>query len=83
MSKIAFPSKAVFMCNGSKCGKHKEVKKYIKQLNKENDKEEKIEIFKMECSNRCKGAPIMFYQPENIWLEKADVDSYKNLIEKQ
>lgn len=82
MSKITFPNKAIFMCNGSKCGKHKEVKKYIKQINKENDTTEKIEIFKMECSDRCKSAPIVYYQPENVWLEKADVEMCKKLIEK-
>lgn len=82
MSKITFPNKAIFMCNGSKCGKHKEVKKYIKQINKENDVTEKIEIFKMECSDRCKSAPIVYYQPANVWLEKADVEMCKKLIEK-
>ncbi|MCG9792116.1 (2Fe-2S) ferredoxin domain-containing protein [Flavobacterium algicola] len=82
MSKITFPSKAIFMCNGSKCGKHKEVKKYIKQLNKESGTDDKIEIFKMECSDRCKSAPIVYFQPENVWLEKADVAMCKELIEK-
>ena len=82
MSKITFPSRAFFICNGSKCGKHKDVKKYIKQFNKDNESAEKIEIFKIECSDRCKAAPIAFYQPENIWIEKVDVDICKKLIEK-
>jgi NADH:ubiquinone oxidoreductase subunit E len=82
MSKITFPSKALFICNGSKCGKHKEIRKYIKKSNKEKEQDQKIEVFKMECSDRCKSAPIGYYQPDNLWLEKVDLDTCKKLLEK-
>jgi NADH:ubiquinone oxidoreductase subunit E len=82
MGKLSFPNKAIFICTGSKCGKHKEIKKYIKQYNKENEDSEKVEIFKMECSDRCKNAPIAYYQPKNVWLEKADTTLCKTILEK-
>lgn len=80
MSKIEFPTKALFICNGSKCGKHKEVRKYFKNTIKENNLKQDIEIFKMECSNRCKSAPIVFFQPENEWFEKVNLDKAEKII---
>ncbi|UOX34457.1 (2Fe-2S) ferredoxin domain-containing protein [Flavobacterium sediminilitoris] len=82
MSKIEFPAKALFLCNGSKCGKHKEIRKHFKTVIKENHLKKEIEIFKMECSDRCKNAPILYCQSENEWFEKVDLDKAKNIINK-
>lgn len=64
---ITFPEKSIFICDGSKCGRHKEVRKYIKEAIKEHHMKDRIEIFKMECSDRCKHAPVMYVQPGNTW----------------
>lgn len=80
MSKIEFPTKALFICTGSKCGKHKEVRKYFKNILKENNLKQEVELFKMECSSRCKSAPILFCQPENKWFEKVNLSLAENII---
>lgn len=82
MSKIEFPTKSLFICNGSKCGKHKEIRKYFKKTLKENNLKHEVEIFKIECSSRCKSAPIVFCQPENEWLEKVNLSTAEKIIEK-
>jgi (2Fe-2S) ferredoxin len=64
---IHFPEKSVFVCAGSKCGKHKEVRKYIREAIKQNHAKGRIEVFKMECSDRCKHAPVLCVQPDNKW----------------
>lgn len=82
MSKTDFPTKALFICNGSKCGKHKEVYKSFKHSIKENNLKNDIEIFKIECSDRCKNAPIVFCPSENKWFEKVNVSKAEKIITK-
>ncbi|MCU0325093.1 MAG: (2Fe-2S) ferredoxin domain-containing protein [Spirosomaceae bacterium] len=78
MKKVHFPEKAIFVCDGSKCGKHKEVRKYLKECLKENGLKNEVEIFKMECSDRCKHAPIFSVQPANLWYSET---SHKDIDE--
>ncbi|AIJ37516.1 hypothetical protein FPSM_01021 [Flavobacterium psychrophilum] len=82
MSTVEFPKKALFICNGSKCGKHKEIKKQFKSSIKEGGLHKTIEIFKIECSGRCKYAPIVYAQPQNNWYENVDLEKAKKIIEK-
>jgi NADH:ubiquinone oxidoreductase subunit E len=82
MSSAEFPKKALFICNGSKCSKDKEIRKYFKTAFKENGLHKSIEIFKIECSGRCKQAPIVCIQPQNIWYEKVDVAIAKKIMHK-
>ncbi len=64
---VQFPEKAIFICDGSKCGRHKDVRKHIKEAIKQGTSKGTVEMFKMECSDRCKHAPVMFVQPSNSW----------------
>ncbi|WP_366185678.1 (2Fe-2S) ferredoxin domain-containing protein [Flavobacterium ovatum] len=81
MSTIPFPKKALFICTGSKCGKHNEIKKYFKKTIKENGLKNEIEIFKIECSDRCKCAPILYNQFENKWYEKVTLSQAEKMME--
>lgn len=82
MSAIEFPKKSIFMCNGSKCGKHYEIKKYLKKALKENELNKSVEIFKMDCSDRCKHAPILYSQPEDKWYHDVDIKKAEKIITK-
>ncbi|MEA5257891.1 (2Fe-2S) ferredoxin domain-containing protein [Arcicella aquatica] len=73
MSDSKFPEKSIFICDGSKCGKHKEVRKIFKDAIKENDLKDTVEIFKIECTDRCKQAPVMCFQPQNKWFTEVSM----------
>ncbi|WP_159801101.1 (2Fe-2S) ferredoxin domain-containing protein [Flavobacterium sp. MK4S-17] len=76
MKKIDAREKAIFLCNGKKCGKHsKELRKALKHTLKEQGLKKEILLNCMECTDNCKNAPIVCLQPHNIWLgEVADKD---------
>ena len=80
MSEFEFPKKSVFVCNGSKCGKHKEIRKYFKEAVKEHSLKKEVEIFKLECTGRCKSAPIVFNATENQWVQKTTVSKAEKII---
>ena len=73
MSSSSFPEKSIFICDGSKCGDHKAIRKYFKEAIKENGLKNEVEIFKIECSDRCKHAPVMCVQPENKWFDEVSL----------
>ncbi len=73
MSQVNFPKKSIFFCDGSKCGKHKEVRKIFKESIKKHHLQDQVEIFKMECSDRCKHAPVMCFQPNNQWFSDVSI----------
>ena len=83
MSKFEIPNKAVFICQGSKCGKrggkdlYKSLKAYLKYTGKKNE----IELIKIECTDRCKFAPILSIQPDNIWLKEYTEKELLRLLE--
>lgn len=74
MSKFHAPEKAIFVCTGSKCGKRggKAICKELKDLIKENGLKDEVEVIRIECTDRCKFAPILSIQPANIWLKEYD-----------
>ena len=78
MSKVEFPEKSIFVCVGSKCGKYKEIRKYLKESIKDKGLKHEVEIFKMECTDRCKHAPILSVQPQNDWYSET---SYRDIDE--
>jgi (2Fe-2S) ferredoxin len=78
MSKLEFPNKSIYVCTGSKCGKYKEIRKYLKESINVNGLKKSVEIFKIECSDRCKYAPIVCVQPENQWYSET---SYRDVDE--
>ena len=74
MSKSpSFPEKVIYICQGSKCGKRggKDLEKFCKEVIKANKLKDEVEIIITECTDRCKFAPIICFQPENIWLSEA------------
>lgn len=80
MKKPQFPDVSIFMCNGSKCGKHKDFRKELKNEVKSKIKHLDVEFFKMECTDRCKFAPVLSLQPSNIWYCEADSDTIPKII---
>jgi len=68
MSKESFPEKSIFVCAGSKCGKHKEIRSYFKDTIKNMGLKDQISVLKIDCLDRCKQAPIVCFQPQNQWF---------------
>ncbi len=68
MSKSGFPDKAIFICEGKKCGKYFEIRKYCKEAIKENGLKKDVELIKISCTDRCKHAPVVYFQPANAWF---------------
>lgn len=64
------PAKVFYVCTGSKCKKNggKELCKIFRDLAKEHGLKDEVEIIKTDCSDRCKFAPVMSVQPNNVWL---------------
>jgi len=72
MSKFHTPEKVIYVCVGSKCGKRggKDLCKSLKGYVKETGLKDTAEVIKVECTDRCKFAPVLSIQPENIWLKE-------------
>lgn len=83
MSKFHVPDHVLYICVGSKCGKKggKDCYKRMKSYVKHSTKGESLEILKVECSDRCKFAPVLSYQPANIWLKEYKEEDVIRLIE--
>jgi (2Fe-2S) ferredoxin len=81
MSKLHFPDKAIFLCDGSKCGKHKEIRRFLKDAIKEAGLKDDVEIVKIECTDRCKYAPIMCVQPANQWYSEVSLRQAQQIFE--
>ncbi len=82
MSKFKTPDKVIYICTGSKCGKRggKSVSKDLKDLIKKNDLGDEIEVIKIECTDRCKFAPVLTIQPGNIWLKEYDEEDAAKIL---
>lgn len=84
MSKFHTPDRIIYVCVGSKCSKKggkdlcKNLKAYIKHQNDD------VEVIKVECTDRCKFAPVLSIQPDNIWMkeytEKKVFETLENLL---
>jgi (2Fe-2S) ferredoxin len=81
MSKLNFPDKAIFLCDGSKCGKHKEIRRFLKDAIKEAGLKDDVEIVKIECTDRCKYAPIMCVQPANRWYSEVSLRQAQQIFD--
>ncbi|MCY1383264.1 hypothetical protein D9M69_713720 [compost metagenome] len=79
MKKPAFPDISVFACNGSKCGKHKDFRKHLKNEIRNRVRAD-VEIFHIECTDRCKFAPVLCLQPQNIWFYDCDESSVEQIV---
>lgn len=84
MSKFETPEEVIYVCTGSKCSKrggkdcYKSLKSYVK-----NFKKREIEVIRMECTDRCKFAPVLNFQPQNIWLKEYTEKQVFRIIESQ
>lgn len=79
MGKSGFPKKAIFICEGKKCGKYSEVRKYCKDAIKANGLKNEVELIRMGCTDRCKQAPVVCFQPANAWhteVSEKDVQQF-------
>ena len=71
MSKLDMPEQFIFVCDGSKCGKYsKDIRKIFKEKIKDNDLKGEVLLVKMDCTDNCKHAPVISFQPQNIWLSE-------------
>ncbi len=70
MSKFTVPDKVLYICTGSKCGKRggKDMYKILEKMFKHSN--EKIEVVRTECTDRCDYAPVCALQPGNKWLKE-------------
>ena len=83
--KPKFPDHAVFVCVGSKCKKHgsKAYAKSLKKTLKSKKSANKFEVFKVECTGRCKFAPVLCIQPENSWHVQYDQEVMQTLLDEK
>ena len=78
--KDTFPEKVIYICQGKKCSKRgaSHLEKLLEHLIKEYKLNDEVEVLITECTDRCKLAPIICFQPENIWLtETTEKEAYK------
>ncbi|QDK81762.1 (2Fe-2S) ferredoxin domain-containing protein [Spirosoma sp. KCTC 42546] len=78
--KLNFPEKSIFVCDGSKCGKHKEVRKQLKESIRDHGLKDTVELIKIDCTDRCKEAPIVCFQPQNRWFSNVSVWQVQSLF---
>lgn len=68
------------MCDGSKCGKHKEVRRFLKESIRDHDLKGSVELVKIDCTDRCKEAPIVCFQPQNRWVGNVSIGQAQQLF---
>lgn len=66
------PQQVIYICTGSKCKKRggKELSKLFRDRVKNAGLKDTVEIIKTDCTDRCKFAPVLSIQPQNIWLKE-------------
>jgi NADH:ubiquinone oxidoreductase subunit E len=81
MSKFTVPDKVLFICTGSKCAKRggKEMYKLAHKFAKHAG--EDIEVFRIECTDRCDYAPVCTISPGNTWLKEYSPKEVLKLLE--
>jgi len=71
------PKQVIYVCTGDKCKKRggKDAGKAFRELCKSYGLKNDVEIIKTDCTDRCKLAPVICIQPQNLWLY--EVSEYK------
>lgn len=79
------PKAVIYTCTGSSCKKKggKEISKFLKSKIKQENLKNEIEVIKTDCTDRCKLAPVISFQPENIWLTQAGVNQIEKVFESE
>lgn len=69
----------IYVCTGSKCKKKggKEIGKMLRNMIKDMGLKGKVEVVKTECTDRCDFAPVMSFQPDNVWLQHTTEEKAK------
>lgn len=76
------PEHVIYVCTGDKCKKRggKEISKLFREMLKENHLKHKVEVIKTDCTDRCKQAPIVCFQPQNSWHLEVNLHEAQNLF---
>lgn len=77
------PDKVIYVCTGSKCKKKggKDNGKALRTFIKEAGLKGSVEVIKTDCTDRCDFAPVMCFQPENIWMHHVTEQQAKQAFE--
>lgn len=81
MKKLDAQEKVIFICDGKKCGKYKEIRKGFKHAIKESGMKNEVGVVRMDCTDNCKNAPVVCLQPQNVWIgevEEREIPSILN-----
>lgn len=73
------PDKIIYVCTGSKCKKKggKELGKMLRSMIKDAGLDDRAEVVKTDCTDRCDFAPVICLQPANIWLAQTNEEKAK------
>jgi len=77
------PKQVIYVCTGSKCKKRggKDLSKEFRSLCKSCGLKEDVEIIKTDCTDRCKMAPVVCIQPQNLWLYEVSEYKVQNIFQ--
>jgi len=77
------PENVIYICTGKSCKKRggKDISKNLRSKIKEAGLKNAVEIIKTDCSDRCKTAPNVCFQPQNIWLASQSISETEKQFE--
>lgn len=82
-SHIKTPEQVIYVCTGSKCKKKggKQISKNYRDYLKKSGMKGRVEVIKTDCTDRCKFAPVVCFQPQNEWhLQVNELEAEKLII---
>ena len=83
MKKIDAPEKVIFICDGKKCSKHNnDLHKSFKRELKDAGLKKHVELIFTDCTDKCKYAPVVCLQPQNVWIGEVSEKAVPEIIEK-
>jgi (2Fe-2S) ferredoxin len=86
MSKtFTIPEQVIYVCTGSKCKKRggKELSKLFRSYIKDAGLIDRVEVIRTDCTDRCKYAPVMSLQPQNLWFHDVAEARARHLFQEQ
>jgi (2Fe-2S) ferredoxin len=82
MNKLDIPKKVILFCDGSKCGKpNKHNRKVFRGLIKQTEMKDEVVMMKIHCTDNCKCAPVVGFQPDNVWFGEVSEKKIPQLFE--
>lgn len=68
-----------YQCNGANC--RKKIGKRLEHYIKKYKLQDKIDIQKIGCNERCNDAPVFHLHPDDIWFSEKDLGTvFKKFI---